>query len=32
MISTDPEENFVEITPHLFTKLLQTHTYNILHT
>ena len=32
MISTDPEENFVEIRPHLFTKLLQVHTYNILHT
>jgi prophage maintenance system killer protein len=32
MISTGSEENFVEITGKYFTKLLQTHTYNTLHT
>jgi hypothetical protein len=30
--STGSEENFVEIIGKVFTKLLQTHTYNILHT
>lgn len=32
MLSTDPEENFVEIIGSSFTKLLQAHTYNTLHT
>jgi hypothetical protein len=32
MFSTGSEENFVEITGDYFTKLLQTRTYNILHT
>ena len=30
--STGSEENFVEIMGKVFTKLLQTHTYNTLHT
>ena len=30
--STDPEEIFVEINTDDFTKLLQKHIYNILHT
>jgi len=32
MFSTDAEEIFVEIIVPSFTKLLQVHTYNILHT
>ena len=32
MFSTDSEEIFVEIRGRSFTKLLQAHTYNILHT
>jgi hypothetical protein len=32
MFSTDSEEIFVEIPEPSFTKLLQAHTYNILHT
>ena len=31
-ISTGSEENFVEIIGQSFTKLLQTRTYNTLHT
>ena len=31
-LSTDPEEIFVEITLQVFTKVLQAHTYNTLHT
>ncbi len=31
-LSTDPEEIFVEIIGPNFTKLLQLHTYNTLHT
>ena len=32
MFSTEAEEIFVEIIGLVFTKLLQAHTYNILHT
>jgi hypothetical protein len=32
MISTGSEENYVEIIGPSFTKLLQTRTYNALHT
>ena len=32
MFSTEAEEIFVEIIELNFTKLLQAHTYNILHT